>query len=91
LHYHDPKTNLNEKDTNDFVGRNMPRLPHFEGKKGLKLPYWLRKLGSFLSFLLWIRSPPKKKRKRKKRKDHASNHLNIATQYAVVEPFYRSK
>jgi hypothetical protein len=68
LHYHDPKTNFNEKDTNDFVGRNMPKLPHFEGKKGLKLPYWLLKLGSFLSFLLWIRSPPISKIEKKEKK-----------------------
>jgi hypothetical protein len=82
LQYHDPKTNFSEKDTNDFVGRNMPKLPYFGGKKGLKLPYWLLKLnlahsshsscGSGVHLIHKIG-------KKKKRKNHASNHLNIAT------------
>jgi hypothetical protein len=67
---------------------NMPKLPYFEGKKGLQLPNWLLKFGSFL---LWIRSPPNSQNWKKNRKNHASNHLNIATQYVVVEPLFRSK
>jgi hypothetical protein len=68
LHYHDPKTKFSEKDTKYFLGRNMPKLPYFEGKKSLKLTYWLLKFGSFL--LQMIRNPPtspnwKEKRKRK--------------------------
>ncbi len=66
LHYHDLKTNFSEKDMNNFVGRNMPKLPDFERKKGLKLLYWLLKFGSFLSFLLWIISPPNSQNWKKK-------------------------
>jgi hypothetical protein len=87
LHYHDPKTNFSEKDTNDFVGRNMPKLPYFEEKKVLSSHIGYSNLahsscGSGVHLFQKLK---------KERKNHASNHLNIATQYVVVEPLYRSK
>jgi len=84
LHYHDPKKKFSEKDTKYFLGRNMPKLPYFEGKKSLKLTYWLLKFGSFLLQMIRIHLLHQIEKKKEKEKPLFSP-LNIATQNVVVE------
>ncbi len=75
-----------------FFGQKYAKVAILWGKKkSLKLTCWLLKFGSFL--LSMIKSPPTSQnwKEKKEKKNPCFNHLNNATQYAVVEPFYKSK
>ncbi len=84
------KNKFQWKDKKDFLGRNMPKLPYFEGKKSFKLPYWLINLAQSSCWWSGFHLLHKIEEVLKK-KNPASNQLNIATQYVVVEPLYRSQ
>jgi hypothetical protein len=79
-------------DTKYFLGRNVPKLSYFEGKK--------RVLSCHIGYSNLAHSSHSScgsgvhlihKIEKKKEKTMLLTPLNIATQYVVVEPLYRSK
>jgi len=76
---------ISEKDTKNFLGRNMPKLPYFEGEKKSEV--------AILATQIWVipladdqeSNYFTKLKRKKKKKSHSSHDLNIATQNVVVE------
>ncbi len=85
LHYHEPKQ-ISVKGYKGFFGQ---KYGNFEGEKSFKLPsqIWIIPLFDDQESTYFT----KLKNLKFKKKNHASNQLNIATQYVVAEPLYKSK
>jgi hypothetical protein len=88
LHYHDPKTNFSEKDTMILWAEICQLCLILREKMVFSCHIGYSNLahsscGSGVHLIHKI--------EKRKGKNHASNQLNIATQYVVVEPLYRSK